>query len=91
MVTRNGKPASAPRGTRARRKKNRTLIELRLRQGLSTNDLAFRAEVSGPSVRLAERGHLPSPRVQFAIAKVLGVKDPLSIWPLETQKEFLDG
>lgn len=49
---------------------------------MSPNDLAYRAGISGNTVRLAEAGFRPGPRVQFAIAAVLDVQ-PLDIWPLE--------
>jgi len=84
MLNGNAKPI---RPISTRRKPNRTLTSLRLNSGLSPNQLAFRAEVSGPTVRLAERGHVPSPRVQFQIAEVFGLT-PLDLWPLENQKEF---
>jgi DNA-binding XRE family transcriptional regulator len=70
---------------------HRKLQELRLNEGLSPNDLARRAQVSGQSIRLAEKGHVPSPRIQFAIASVFTNDDgsplhPLDLWPLEQQK-----
>jgi len=65
---------------------NRKLQALRLNAGLSPNQLAYRAGVSGPTVRLAEGGHTPSPRVQFALAEVFGLV-PLDVWPIERQKE----
>lgn len=68
--------------------RNRTphkhLIELRINAGLSPNELAYRAEVSGKTVRMAEAGFLPSPRVQHAIASVFELR-PVDIWPLHTQ------
>lgn len=79
--------AKAIRPMGGKRKPNRKLATLRLNSGLSPNQLAFRAEVSGPTVRLAEKGHVPSPRVQFQIAEVFGL-EPLDLWPLENQKEF---
>lgn len=63
---------------------NKKLQALRINAGLSPNMLAYRAGVSGQTIRLAERGHTPSPRVQFAIAEVFDVT-PLEIWPLERQ------
>jgi transcriptional regulator with XRE-family HTH domain len=69
-----------------RRSPNRRLQALRLNAGLSPNQLAYRAGVSGPTVRLAERGHCPSPRVQLALASVFEM-EPLELFPLETQKE----
>lgn len=65
---------------------NRRLQGLRLNAGLSPNDLAYRAGVSAPTIRLAEKGHIPGPRVQHAIAEVFDLL-PLDIWPLERQKE----
>jgi DNA-binding XRE family transcriptional regulator len=59
-------------------------MELRINEGLSPNDLAYRAGVSGKTVRMAEAGFLPSPRVQHAIARVFE-RQPTSIWPLHLQ------
>lgn len=67
-----------------RRVPNKALTELRINQGLSPNELGYQAEVSGKTVRMAEAGFLPSPRVQHAIATVLE-KQPTEIWPLHTQ------
>lgn len=67
------------------RRPNRALQELRINAGLSPNDLAYRAGISGKTVRLAEQGFTPSPRVQFAIAREFG-KQPLEIWPFEQQR-----
>jgi DNA-binding XRE family transcriptional regulator len=64
------------------RRPNRQLQSLRLNEGLSPNALAYRAGVSGNTIRLAEAGWVPSPRVQFAIATVFDLK-PLDLWPLE--------
>jgi DNA-binding XRE family transcriptional regulator len=68
-----------------RRTPNRRLQELRINEGLSPNALAYRAGVSGKTIRMAEAGWTPSPRVQFAIASVFGTK-PLDLWPLERQR-----
>lgn len=67
-----------------RRSPNVRLQELRINAGLSPNDLAYRAATTGNTVRLAERGFTPGPRIQYAIAQVFGVR-PLDIWPLEQQ------
>lgn len=67
------------------RRANRTLVELRLNAGLSPNDLALRAGVSGNTVRAAERGFYIAPRSQFAIASALGVA-PLIVFPFERQR-----
>lgn len=72
--------------TRRRSKRpNRALQSLRINEGLSPNDLAYRAGVSGNTIRLAEAGFRPTPRVQFAIARVFD-RLPLDIWPLEEQR-----
>lgn len=70
------------RGTRL----NRLLIEMRLNAGLTPNDLARRAGVSGNTVRAAERGLYVDPRSQYAMASALGAA-PLDIFPFERQKE----
>lgn len=64
---------------------NRGLVELRINAGLSPNDLAYRAGVSGNTVRAAERGLYVCPRSQYAIAKALGVT-PLAVFPFERQR-----
>lgn len=71
--------------TSRRRSPHTRLQKLRIDHGMSPNDLARRAGVSGDSVRLAERGHVPSPRVQFAIAAVFDMK-PTELWPLDRQR-----
>lgn len=68
-----------------RRTINRHLVELRLNVGLSPNDLARRAMISGNTVRAAERGLYVSPRSQYAIAKALGA-DVLAVFPFERQR-----
>lgn len=68
-----------------RRTPNRRLQELRLNLGMSPNDLAYRAGVSGNTVRMAEAGFVPTPRVQFAIARVFDLL-PLDLWPIESQR-----
>lgn len=68
-----------------RRTPNRRLQELRINAGLSPNALAYRAGVSGKTVRMAEGGWIPSPRVQFAIAAVFELR-PLDLWPLDRQR-----
>ena len=67
------------------RRPNRQLQALRINEGLSPNDLAYRAGLSGNTIRLAEAGFRPMPRTQFAIARVFQ-KLPLDIWPLEEQR-----
>lgn len=69
----------------ARPRSNRALIELRLNQGLTPNDLARRAQISGNTVRAAERGLYIDVRSQYAIANALGVL-PLDVFPFERQR-----
>lgn len=71
--------------THRRRPANRTLVELRINAGLTPNDLALRAGISGNTVRSAERGFYVSPRSQYAIAIALGVV-PLAVFPFERQR-----
>lgn len=71
--------------TERRRRPHRQLQEMRINAGMSPNDLARRAAIDGNTVRLAEAGHVPSPRVQFAIARVFGLA-PTDLWPLERQR-----
>lgn len=72
-----------PRSGRTRT--NRALVEKRLNEGLTPNDLARRAGVSGNTVRAAERGLYVDPRSQFAIAQALGAL-PLDVFPFERQR-----
>jgi DNA-binding XRE family transcriptional regulator len=67
---------------------NLRLIELRVNRGLSPNQLSYFTGISAPTIRLAERGHLPEPRIQYAIADFFGER-PTDIWPLNTQKGAL--
>lgn len=62
------------------------LRELRLQAGMSPNDLAYKAQVSGKTIRMAEAGFIPSPRVQFAIAGVFDL-GPLDLWPLHRDRQ----
>lgn len=67
------------------RRPHTDLIALRIDRGLSREALGFRAGVSRETVRNAEDGFVPTPRVQFALARVFG-KTPLDLWPIETQR-----
>lgn len=74
--------------TQTRRSRaNRLLTELRVNEGLSPNELAVRAGVSGQTVRLAEAGFVPQPRTQYAIARVFD-RNPLDLWPLDRQRVY---
>lgn len=77
-----------PRTARSRHrtsKANLQLIGLRVDEGLSQEALALRAGIGRETVRLAEAGFVPTPRIQFAIAKALSLT-PLAIWPIEVQR-----
>jgi DNA-binding XRE family transcriptional regulator len=70
---------------------NRKLQALRINAGMSPNDLAYRAGVSGKTIRMVEAGHVPGPRIQFAIAAVFD-KQPTELWPLhETRRHLVGG
>jgi transcriptional regulator with XRE-family HTH domain len=71
--------------TKSRRRPNVRLIGLRVNAGLTPNDLARRAHISGNTVRAAERGLYVDPRSQYAIAQALGVL-PLDVFPFERQR-----
>lgn len=62
------------------------LIESRLDNGMTPNDLARRAGISGNTVRAAERGEYVDPRSQFAIANALNVPRVV-VFPFERQRE----
>lgn len=77
--------------TRRRRVPNRRLQELRINAGLSPNDLSRQSGIGAGTIRLAEAGHTPGPRAQFAIADFFSSFygreiRPLDIWPLSHQK-----
>lgn len=68
-----------------RREHNKRLQALRINEGLSRDDLARRTGVSRETIRLAEHGFVPGPRIQFAIADAFKMR-PLDLWPLERQR-----
>lgn len=57
------------------------LIALREGKCWTTRDLAHHAGLVHETVRRVERGKIPTPRVQFALAEALGV-EPIVIVPL---------
>lgn len=61
-------------------------MELRVNAGMSPNDLAYRAGVTGKTIRMVEAGFIPSARTQFAIAGVFGLK-PLDLWPFHRDRQ----
>lgn len=69
----------------AKKRQNRTLIEARINAGLTRQALADRTQVSSESIRLAELGWTPGPRIQFAIASEFRMR-PTEIWPWEEQR-----
>ncbi len=83
MVRTNAQSAALCRP--ARRRPHRQLQALRINAGLSPNALAYRAGVSGNTIRFVEAGFRPSPRVQFVIAGVFGLL-PLDLWSIEDQR-----
>lgn len=79
---------SATRPTKSRgprRQPNLELKALRLNAGLSMEALGLRINVSRETVRLAELGYLPGPRVQFALAREFD-RRPLDLWPMDRQR-----
>lgn len=58
---------------------------MRINHGMSPNDLARRAGIDGNTVRAAERGFTPTPRIQFAICAVFDVR-PTDLWPMDRQR-----
>jgi DNA-binding XRE family transcriptional regulator len=70
----------------SRRVPHLKLKELRVNAGMSPNDLAYRVGVSGKTIRMAEMGWIPSPRVQFQIANAFELK-PLDLWPFERDRQ----
>lgn len=70
----------------AGKKPNLTLVGLRLNKGLSVKELAKLSGVSAETIRLAEKGHIPGPRVMFALADFLDVQ-VLDIWKLKGEKK----
>lgn len=62
------------------------LIEMRLDAGLTPNDLARRAGISGNTVRAAERGEYVDPRSQYAMSAALEAARVV-LFPFERQRE----
>jgi DNA-binding XRE family transcriptional regulator len=71
--------------SQSRKRTNTTLVALRINAGLSREDLAARIQVGRETIRLAEAGFVPTPRIQFLIAAAFELS-PLDIWPIERQK-----
>lgn len=60
------------------------MAKLRLDAGLSADQLGQLVNVAGKTIRLIEKGHVPGPRIQYAIASYFEQR-PTDIWPLSTQ------
>lgn len=75
---------AAPNGSR--KVPHLKLKELRVNAGMSPNDLAYRVGVSGKTIRMAEQGWIPSPRVQFQIASAFALR-PLDLWPFDRERQ----
>lgn len=58
------------------------LTELRVNNGWTHSDLAYRAGIDPKTVRMAEAGFRPGPRVQYAIASQFELK-PTELWPIQ--------
>lgn len=72
----------------AQREPHPSLRLLRRRAALSSRELARLACVAPNTIRNAERGTLPTPRTQDAIAAALSRElgeyvDPLALWPVD--------
>lgn len=78
-------PTAVSRQPPRRRHPNLALIGLRVNAGLSREMLALRIGLGRETIRLAEAGYVPTPRVQFALANAFGCS-PLDIWPIEHQR-----
>ena len=76
---------SQPRPRNKRKQPHLRLVGLRINAGLSREQLGARIGVSRETIRLAEDGFIPGPRVQFAIASEFALA-PLDLWPLEHQR-----
>lgn len=83
-TTQTGRPRTR-RTHKPRRQPNTRLYALRLNAGLSRQALGYRIGVSAETIRLAELGFTPGPRIQFQLADEFGLK-PLDLWPLESQR-----
>lgn len=70
----------------SRRTPHLKLRELRINAGMTPNDLAYRAGVSGKTIRMAEAGFIPGPHVQFQIAAVFRLL-PLDLWPFDRDRQ----
>lgn len=61
------------------------LIGLRVNAGYSRDDLARELGIGKETIRLAECGFVPTPRIQFALANHFRLL-PLDIWPAKDQR-----
>lgn len=75
-----------PTPSASRRVPHLRLQALRVNAGMTPNDLAYKAGVSGKTIRMAEAGFIPGPRVQFQIASIFDLR-PLDLWPFERDRQ----
>jgi DNA-binding XRE family transcriptional regulator len=75
-----------PTTSGSKRNPHLRLQALRVNAGMSPNDLAYRAGVSGKTIRMVEAGFIPGPRVQFQIAAVFSLA-PLDLWPFDRDRQ----
>ena len=73
------------KGSNRHRVPNTDLIGLRINSGMTASDLAHRCGTTAKTIRMAEAGFTPGPRIQFEVARAFG-REPLDIWPMERQK-----
>lgn len=59
-------------------------MALRINRGWTQTELAWRAKTSRMSIRLAERGKVIGPDIQFRVARQFGL-EPTDIWPVSEQ------
>lgn len=69
-----------------RRNPHLKLRALRVNAGMTPNDLAYKAGLSGKTIRLVEAGFIPGPRVQYKIAAVFELV-PLDLWPFDREHQ----
>lgn len=62
------------------------LKALRTNAGMTPNDLAYRAGVSGKTIRMVEAGFIPTPRTQFQIAAVFQLQ-ATDLWPFDRDRQ----
>ena len=72
--------------TATRRQPHLKLKSLRTNAGMTPNELAYRAGVSGKTIRMVEAGFIPTPRTQFQIASVFELQ-ATDLWPFDRDRQ----